>query len=110
MEKENLATYLVSLCKDFYGQQTEKELIPDPAFRRGMPKEGDEGGKETVFQCRHCLTIYDAQYGDPDNGASPGMAFEKLSPEYVCPVCGGGKEGFDSIRKNADSLTTIVPL
>jgi rubredoxin len=99
LEKENLAPYLVSLCKEFYGQQTGKELIPDPAWLRGTLIDGEKEGSTVLFQCRDCLTMYDAKYGDPENGVPPGMAFESLSAEYVCPVCGGVREGFRSIEK-----------
>lgn len=96
LEKEHLAVYLVSLCKDFYGRQTEKDLIP------AMPRQETTGSVErdgTFWRCCHCLTRYDEAYGDPDNGIPPGVPFGELSPEYVCPVCGGPTADFQPIEK-----------
>lgn len=33
--------------------------------------------------------------GDPDNGIAPGTAFEDLPEDWVCPICGVGKEDFE---------------
>jgi rubredoxin len=99
LEKESLSVYLVSLCKDFYGQQTETALIPDAVIHPERTKEGSGRERQIVFQCRHCLTVYDEQYGDPDNGAPAGLPFGQTRPDYACPVCGGAKEGFGAIEK-----------
>ena len=37
---------------------------------------------------------YDPAVGDPDNGIAPGTAFEDLPADWVCPLCGVGKEEF----------------
>ena len=36
----------------------------------------------------------DPEVGDPDNGIAPGTAFEDLPEDWVCPLCGAGKEEF----------------
>jgi rubredoxin len=46
------------------------------------------------YQCEICGYIYDPEKGDPDNGVSPGTAFEKLPPDWACPVCGAPKDQF----------------
>ena len=38
--------------------------------------------------------VYDPEAGDPDNGIQPGTAFEDLPDDWVCPICGVGKELF----------------
>ena len=45
--------------------------------------------------CTVCGYIYDPEVGDPDNGIAPGTAFEDLPEDYVCPVCGVGKDAFE---------------
>jgi rubredoxin len=45
--------------------------------------------------CTICQYVYDPAEGDPDNGVAPGTAFEELPQEWVCPVCGAGKEVFE---------------
>jgi rubredoxin len=116
LEKETLGTYLVSLCKYFYELQSEEDLIPHQAYRQGTDLltggatlataaraaaiTGAAGEKEWIFQCRHCLTLYDELYGDPANGEPPGRAFGQTSPDYSCSVCGSPKESFDPIEKS----------
>lgn len=46
------------------------------------------------YVCEVCGYEYDPAAGDPDNGIAPGTAFEDLPADWVCPVCGVGKEEF----------------
>jgi len=47
------------------------------------------------YVCTVCGYIYDPEQGDPDNDVKPGTAFEDVSEDWVCPVCGAGKEAFE---------------
>ncbi len=47
------------------------------------------------YKCTACGYIYDPEKGDPENGVAPGTLFEDLPEDWVCPVCGLGKEFFD---------------
>ncbi len=47
------------------------------------------------FLCTACGYIYDPEVGDPDAGIDPGTAFEDLPDDWVCPLCGVGKELFE---------------
>ena len=46
------------------------------------------------WECRVCGYIYDPAKGDPDNGVSPGTAFENLPEDWVCPSCGANRDLF----------------
>ena len=46
------------------------------------------------YVCDICHYEYDPAKGDPDNGIAPGTAFEDLPADWVCPLCGVGKEDF----------------
>jgi len=46
------------------------------------------------FVCDDCGYIYDPEAGDPDNGAKAGTTFKDVAEEWVCPVCGVGKDSF----------------
>ena len=48
------------------------------------------------WRCNVCGYIYDPAVGDPDNGVPPGTAFEKIPADWVCPLCGVGKEEFEA--------------
>lgn len=41
-----------------------------------------------------CGWEYDPAVGDPENGIEPGTAFEDLPEDWVCPLCGVGKDQF----------------
>jgi len=63
------------------------------------PAPAVKAGTKPVFQCRHCFTVYDEQYGDPAAGEPPGRPFAETSPDYTCPVCGSGKTDFRPAEK-----------
>jgi rubredoxin len=46
------------------------------------------------YRCEICGYIYEPTEGEPSSGISPGTAFEDLPSDYICPVCGAGKEAF----------------
>ena len=46
------------------------------------------------YICDVCGYVYDEELGDPDNGIAPGTTWEELPDDYVCPLCGVGKEDF----------------
>lgn len=46
------------------------------------------------YVCETCGWVYDPEVGDPDNGIAPGTAFEDLPDDFVCPICGVGKDDF----------------
>ncbi|RLB87513.1 MAG: High molecular weight rubredoxin [Deltaproteobacteria bacterium] len=57
------------------------------------PKNKEEKKMEK-YVCDVCGYVYDPEKGDPDNGIEPGTAFEDLPEDWVCPVCGAGKDQF----------------
>lgn len=46
------------------------------------------------YVCNICGYIYDEATGEPDNGYAAGTKFEDLPADYVCPLCGVGKDDF----------------
>jgi len=49
------------------------------------------------YKCEICGYIYDLAEGDPDHGIEPRTAFEDLPDDWVCPVCGAGKDEFTPV-------------
>ncbi len=49
------------------------------------------------YECQVCGWVYDEELGDPDSGIAPGTKFEDLPDDWVCPMCGAGKEDFERI-------------
>ena len=44
------------------------------------------------YVCTVCGYIYDEAAGDPDNGYAAGTKWEDLPEDFVCPLCGVGKD------------------
>ena len=49
------------------------------------------------WKCSVCEYIYEPEKGDPDNGITPGTPFDSIPDNWVCPLCGIGKEMFEKI-------------
>lgn len=49
------------------------------------------------FECMACGYVYDPAKGDPDNGIAAGTSFEDLPEDWVCPICGMGKDSFEKV-------------
>ena len=47
------------------------------------------------YVCTVCGYIYDEAAGDPDNGVEPRTKWEDVPEDWVCPVCGVGKDQFE---------------
>ncbi len=47
------------------------------------------------YKCVVCGYIYDPAEGDASGGVAPGTSFSELPADYICPVCGAGKDEFE---------------
>ena len=47
-----------------------------------------------IHICELCGYEYNPRTGDPDNGIEENTDFEDLPRDWVCPLCGAGKEDF----------------
>lgn len=45
------------------------------------------------YVCTICGYVYDPEEGA--EGVEPGTSFDKLPDDWVCPVCGAGKDQFE---------------
>jgi rubredoxin len=46
------------------------------------------------YKCVICGYVYNPEEGDPSGDIEPGTAFSELPVDYICPVCGAGKDEF----------------
>ena len=44
--------------------------------------------------CDPCGWVYDPAEGDPDGDIQPGVKFEDLPDDWVCPMCGADASQF----------------
>lgn len=49
------------------------------------------------YVCDICGYVYDEAIGDVDNGAAAGTTWDALPEDFVCPLCGVGKESFSKM-------------
>jgi flavin reductase (DIM6/NTAB) family NADH-FMN oxidoreductase RutF/rubredoxin len=91
------------LTYDYY-HQTKKGVSPKtaPTYIADSKKiednkERKELEKMTKYKCSVCGYIYDPEKGDPESGVNPGTFFENLPDDWVCPICGAGKDEFEEL-------------
>lgn len=49
------------------------------------------------YRCIACGYIYDPEEGDVLSGIEPGTSFEDLPDDWLCPMCGVGKDMFEPV-------------
>ncbi|MGI6442910.1 MAG: rubredoxin [Synergistaceae bacterium] len=49
------------------------------------------------YICTVCGYEYDPAVGDADAGIAPGTSFDSLPDDWLCPVCGVGKDMFEKV-------------
>lgn len=57
-------------------------------------KERSKGNMDK-YVCNVCGYVYDPAEGDPESSIAPGTSFADLPDDWVCPVCGVGKDEFE---------------
>ena len=50
------------------------------------------------YICEVCGYEYDEEVGDVDNGIAPGTKWEDIPDDFVCPLCGVGKDQFSPVE------------
>lgn len=51
------------------------------------------------YQCIPCGYTYNPEEGDDLSGIKPGTSFEDLPDDWVCPLCGVGKDQFEPLKE-----------
>jgi len=103
VEKDHIGTYLVSLCKLFYEQESKRHVLQNvntQTVQHNVPTKS----VKILHQCKHCFTIYDEQQGDAENNIVAGTAFDDLPATYICPLCDAGKKDFIEIEESSLSI------
>ncbi|MCI2048098.1 MAG: rubredoxin [Lachnospiraceae bacterium] len=47
------------------------------------------------YVCSLCGFVYDEAAGIPDSGIAAGTKWEDVPADFVCPLCGAGKDAFN---------------
>ena len=59
---------------------------------RNFQEEKSEG---QMYECIECKYIYNPKFGNERAGIKPGTSFDDLPDDWICPVCGEGKDMFE---------------
>lgn len=78
-----------------YYHGVKKGTAPVMAPTTFLEETGKEAVKMDKYRCTVCNYLYDPETGDPEAGIAPGTPFEDLPDDWVCPLCGVGKEEFE---------------
>ena len=82
-------------------QRAKAAAAENPA--EDQDAESAETAEEPVvmasYVCDGCGYEYDPQTGDPECGIPAGTAFEKLPEEWICPLCGEGRDAFVEVEQ-----------
>jgi hemerythrin-like domain-containing protein/rubredoxin len=65
----------------------EKRVVTVHAEYEQLPK----------WKCTVCGYVYDPGKGDPEHGIGPGVPFDELPEDWVCPVCFAKKKDFEKL-------------
>ena len=50
------------------------------------------------YVCDVCGWEYDEKLGYPEEGIAPGTPWENVPEDFLCPLCGVGKEEFSPVE------------
>ncbi|MFO7772618.1 MAG: flavin reductase [Dehalococcoidia bacterium] len=79
-----------------YYHQVKRGTTPKTAPSY-IEERKEESSKMAKYECTVCGYIYDPDLGDPDGDIEPGTPFEEIPDDWVCPVCGAGKDQFEKV-------------
>jgi len=87
--KLHLPNQINRLCRQF----STRRLQERADVVRLEPEKTEEIAELPVYvyQCPHCFTVYDEQYGDLLNTIPAGTPFQALLSNYTCPTCNAPK-------------------
>jgi len=79
------------------GKTPENAPTYSPTGGRAAEKRSGDA-KMQEYVCDVCGYVYDPEKGIQEDGIEPGTAFEDLPDDWVCPVCGVGKDQFSPME------------
>ncbi|MES2276491.1 MAG: rubredoxin [Bacteroidota bacterium] len=95
IKRADLVPQLIDLCNSYYRlSENKSKAVPV------LVNEAEELPENALllYQCKHCLTVYDKTYGDDLNHIPAGTLFTDIAT-YNCPVCEADKDSFELMEK-----------
>lgn len=88
VDKTELPELLIELSKIYFEKLGQENPMKE------KPAKANELISTEAYQCRDCLTVYDANFGDLTQGIPAETPFENLPEDYHCPLCEAPKTSF----------------
>ena len=86
--------FAVILCDSGIWKALSFLLIVIVAVALGYKNFSVERTGNEQYECPQCKYIYNPKFGNEKAGIAKGTKFDDLPDEWVCPVCGEGKDMF----------------
>lgn len=86
--------FAVILCDSGIWKALSFLLIVIVAIATGYNNFGVERTGNEQYECTQCKYIYNPKFGNEKAGVERGTKFDDLPDDWVCPVCGEGKDMF----------------
>jgi UDP-GlcNAc:undecaprenyl-phosphate GlcNAc-1-phosphate transferase len=86
--------FAVILCDSGIWKALSFLLIVIVAVAAGYKNFGTEKTGKEQYECTQCRYIYNPKFGNEKAGIEKGTQFDDLPDDWVCPVCGEGKDMF----------------
>jgi len=93
VKREVIPALLIELSKMYF-----RQLNPEKETGEVKTRATTTDAVSRIYQCPHCLSVYDKRYGDTVSNIPPGVAFEDLPDTYTCHVCDSPKKDFVAIE------------
>lgn len=93
VKREVIPALLIELSKMYF-----RQLNPEKETEEVKTRATTTAAASRIYQCPHCLSVYDKRYGDAVSKIPPGVAFEDLPDTYTCHVCDSPKKDFVAIE------------
>lgn len=88
IDKQELPGILIELSKKYF------EELGNTVFEAASVTTKKELQETDIHQCSECLTLYNSEYGDVEQGIEKGVLFQDLPEDYCCSLCESPKSSF----------------
>ena len=87
--------FAIILCDSGIWKALSFLLIVIVAIIAGFKNFSVERTGNELYECTQCKYIYNPKFGNEKAGIPKGTKFDDLPENWVCPVCGEGKDMFE---------------
>ncbi|HEY4619129.1 MAG TPA: rubredoxin [Flavobacterium sp.] len=99
VDKLELPTILIELSRKYFDELGNSVIEIDTETATIKEKK-----ELDVHQCQDCLTVYNSEYGDQEQGIEKGTLFKDLPVDYCCSLCEAPKANFIALNTEKPNI------